>query len=186
MLSKIAESIELHSLHIIDMQGRDGWAPQIQGLLRDDLFQENVRSLGLVQDADNDPTATWTRCTELLRVAGLPAPDIGAGAASGGSLKTAVFVVPSRERRGATEELCLDSVASDGRLRLAGNYLAAVASDGFPEPRHARKALVQAFLAAMPEIARSLRVGLKRGDFPITSSVFDEARGFLQSLTSLS
>lgn len=182
LFAKAASVLQITDLHIIDMMGKDDWSDRIEGLLRDDEVRRHTRGLGLVQDADSNPDATWDRCAGYLRRVGLAVPDKSEGiATAAGGISTGIFVVPSLTRVGAVEDLCLDSVVADRRLSLADNFLTAVEAEYEP-PRQRQKALTQAFLAAMPELARNLRVGVMRGVFPLSHDAFSGVTGFLASL----
>jgi len=106
-----------------------------------------VRSLGVVQDADNDHRATFAGVCGALRRAGLPVPSSGLQPA-GEHPKVVVLIIPGEGKPGALEDVCLESIKDDPAMRCVDQYFECLKGRGIREPAQISKAKAHAFLAS--------------------------------------
>jgi hypothetical protein len=169
----LAADEDVVDLQIRDMNGHTDWHKRMAQIAKDEYFRKNVRAVGLVQDADTDPVAARTRCEEALRKSELPTSQ---------ALRTGIFIVPSALRPGAVEDLCLDSISGTPRLDRAMEYIDGLPDAGLPQVKHRDKAVLQAYLAAKPNLCKTLWLALRRGCFDMSHEAFADPREFLRSL----
>lgn len=162
------------------MGGKEGWAAKVKVLSQDPDFVSNVRSLGLVMDADNDPGAAKQRCEAALLGAGLPLP----GNTYPSSLVTRILVIPGTAATGAVEDLCLAS-ADGKRMRLVDEYFGSLAGHALPGPVASRlnKARLQVYLAGTPKTPKGIYTAGRMGVIDLSHACFEPARQFLQALS---
>lgn len=171
--------------HILDMNGHDKWRPKVAALLKDNSVRANVTALGLIQDADTNPSAAWARCIDALRHVGLPIPARrGNHVNTKGAIRTGVLILPGLRRRGAVEKLCIDSWTGEPGLGRSIAHVDGISSLGLPRVKYRDKAVVQSYLAIQRELARSLAVGFRRPDcIDLTAPPFRASRLFVAALS---
>jgi hypothetical protein len=170
----------LEDYHVHDMRGNTSWSSRLQAVMLEPTFSMNVRSLGLIKDADSNPGAAWDSCIGVLGNCNLPIPRAAAILAEGVP-SVAIMIVPSISRPGAIEDLCMSSF-DEARLACVDGYFACLG-----DPQYARtgsKGHVQAYLAGLPTAPRDLKVAADRGTLNMASSAFDELRAFVRTLAT--
>ncbi len=166
----------LEGFQVHDMVGKDKWGVRIKALVRDPSFESNVKTLGLVRDADDNPARAWTSSLNALNTAGLSLPREPIVIAAGNP-SIAVMIVPSHEDKGAIEELCMRSF-DPNRIRCVGRYMECV-----NESREvATKAFVQAYLAGLNPLCRDLGIAAKKGTLDFSHEAFNGLRRFVRNL----
>jgi len=100
LLAAMIKHENLPGFQVHHMWGKSKWAAQVGVIVRQPEFQANVKTLGLVKDADEDPDAVWASCRDTLIRSSLPVPTAAVQLAEGHP-STAVMVIPSRDGRGA-------------------------------------------------------------------------------------
>jgi|HubBroStandDraft_5_1064220.scaffolds.fasta_scaffold180672_2 hypothetical protein len=168
----------LENFRVHNMTGKTSWNRRIGVIAKQPDFQQNVTSLGLLRDADDDPGAAWDSCIGALKFCSLPTPREALELAAG-TPNTAIMVVPSRTRRGAVEELCMDSFP-EPRLACVDQYFGCLGENGVA-PTHA-KGRIQVYLAGLRDNPRDLVVACKKGLLDMGHPAFDELRGFIRAL----
>jgi len=143
-------------------------------------FSENVRSLGIVRDADDDPENAFKGVRDALSRAGLPTPA-RPGEFVGDPLKVGVLILPNPELPGMLEDLCLAAVEDDPAMGCINEYLDCLGSTDVPIKNPA-KARFYAFLASRKKPELKLGEATDAGYIPLDSPVFDTAKQFLLSL----
>lgn len=126
---------------------------------------ENVTSLVVARDAENDADGALRSAADALRESGLSAPE-KAYEFCDGSPRTAVAVFPGFSDAGAScglangrlEDLCLATVASDPLFDCVGDFVACARRNHEPVSRE-WKTRLHAYLAAKQKF-----VGLKIGE----------------------
>jgi len=158
---------------LIEHEGLEGF--QVHDM-RDPSFESNVKTLGLVRDADDNPARAWTSSLNALNTAGLSLPREPIVIAAGNP-SIAVMIVPSHEDKGAIEELCMRSF-DPNRIRCVGRYMECV-----NESREvATKAFVQAYLAGLNPLCRDLGIAAKKGTLDFSHEAFNGLRRFVRNL----
>ena len=92
------------------------------------------------------------------------------------------LVVPFGSNTGMLEDVCLQSVASDPKIKCVDDYFNCLEEASSERPRTLAKARAHAFLASKEE--SDLRVGeaAQKGYWPFTSPAFSKLEQFLNVL----
>jgi hypothetical protein len=184
VVAVLVKKMELDGFQIHDMGGNGDWPSKLRAITLDESFSVNVRALGLVRDADQNPTGTWTSCTSAINQSGLTAPE-RTGELGTGSPATCVTIVPSPSRAGAIEDLCLDSF-SQNRMECVNSYFTCLDKSRSNGARRPKKSHVQAYLAGLIPPVRDIRIAAERDVIDFSHSAFDELKEFLRLLSSAS
>jgi hypothetical protein len=170
---------DLPNFQVHHMWGKSTWAARVGAIVRQPEFHLNVRTLGLMRDADENADAAWDSCKGTLIQNSLPVPDAAIQLAEGNP-STAVMIVPSRAGHGALEELCIDSFDSE-RLACVDRYFDCVSSGSSSATKV--KARVQVYLAGMGSAPRDITIAAQNRELDMGNSAFDELRQFVHQLS---
>lgn len=169
---------EVDGFRVHNMTGNSTWASRLAVIVKDSSFQDNVRSLGLVKDADTNPRATWDSCVGVLGALNLPVPTAVVTLARG-NCSTVILVVPDNQSNGAIEELCFRAFDTS-RLECVERYMACIrAAEDF---RASGKNRIQAYLAGLRTAPRDIAVAANRNLLDMSDTAFDELRKFVRLL----
>jgi hypothetical protein len=169
----------LDGFHVHNMIGKGGWSAKIKAICLNDGF-DDVTSLGLLRDADTNGQSQFDSCVSALTNAGLHAPT-KTGELADGRPAVAIEIVPSIDRPGAVEELCLPSFDTT-ILNCVDAYFQCVGSGSTlvrAKPR------VQTYLAGLKPHYTDLNVAARSGGLDLSHGTFDGLRAFLQRLHSV-
>jgi len=172
----------LPGFQLLNMKGKDDWTNKIRAISADSSFRANVLALGLVRDADQDPAAAWQSCSGAIRTAGLVA-GLRPGEFGTGRPRTCVVIIPGADRKGAIEELCIDSFPPKA-MTCVYSYFECL-DGGQPSDRKS-KAYVQAYLAGIIPLQRNLQVAASAMKLDLGHHAFDDLRAFLKALNAAS
>ncbi len=180
---KLIEDIGLDGIQIISMKGKENFGiPNLKSIINTPGFRE-VKSLGIVLDADENANNTFSSICTVLRECGLPVPAQPMQIISA-SLKVGVLVIPPGVAKGEIEDLCLAAIKEYNELECIENYFSCLKEklplDKFP--KDLSKAKVQAFLASREESVPHLGVAAQKGFFPLDHNIFEDIKIFLRSL----
>lgn len=170
----------IRNVHVAQIGGKDRLPGNLK-TLRNERHFRSVRSLGVVRDADADPTGTFSSVRDALQRAGLPAPSRPAELVAGPP-RVGVFIVPSGSQSGALEDLCLAAVEDDRAYPCVEKYFECLEQASVECPRERSRARMQVFLASREKVDRRLGVAAQAGYIPFASPVFDEVKRFLRAL----
>lgn len=175
------DRLGLEDFLIFDMHGKDrGWSTYLKTLAQDARFRLNVRSLGLVKDADTNAGAAFDSCRHALQAAGFPAPSKAESIVGDGNVRSGVFVMPGNSQLGALEDLILGSVVPV-RANLARTYIKTVAART-TGPKNRGKGELQSYLAGLPSSPKTLAVALANGECTLDDAIVSNLRDFLVGL----
>ena len=180
---KLIEDIGLDGIQIISMKGKENFGiPNLKSIINTPGFRE-VKSLGIVLDADENADDTFSSICTVLRECGLPVPAQPMEIISA-SLKVGALVIPPGATRGEIEDLCLAAIKEYNELECIENYFSCLKEklplDKFP--KDLSKAKIQAFLASREESVPHLGVAAQKGFFPLDHNIFEDIKIFLRSL----
>lgn len=178
VVSGVIAMLGLDGFHVHDMNGKDNWQTRIGTLSKGPDFQTNVRSLGLVRDADDNPDGAWDSCRFSLERAGLPTPTAPVGAAEGNPT-TAILILPSRTTQGAIEDLCLASFDAN-RLDCVNSYFDCL---NVEDSGRSSKGLVQVYFGGFPDPVRDITLAVAKRRLNLNHACFDEVRQFVNNLS---
>lgn len=169
----------LKTVQVVDVGGQNQFKNLFPLLTKTPGFK-NIRALGIIRDAETDPDAVSRSIKDQLVKSKLPSPQ-SPGIFEDGPPRVGYFVVPSFNRAGMLENLCIDSVQETPKLLLADILVSEAGS--LPEPPSNKpKAIVQAYLACMPEIVNSIGVAAKKDYWNFSADAFKEMFQFVAEL----
>lgn len=137
-----------------------------------------LKKLLIIRDADTDATKTQANITAALHAAGFPDVPHDQLIEYDQQRSVGVFIIPSNERKGAVEELLLDTVEEDAKLQAVRKALEEVEADNEQLNKRGKR-LMQMYLAVCDPICKGGGIGLKHGHFPVTHQALAPIKGFL-------
>ena len=102
----------LTQIQILPIGGKTQLAMNLGLLVKRPNFAE-VDTLVIIRDADDNPAGALQAVAAALAGAGLPAPEGVGQYVQRDGLRTAVVITPGEGRKGALEELLLETAVSD-------------------------------------------------------------------------
>ena len=174
--------LKLRSVELLEMRGKTAWPAKFRAVARMSGFA-GVRSVGVVRDANSDPSAAFQSVCGALRDAGLPVPQRPLAPAINGR-KVTVMIVPGDEQPGKLEHLCLKAVAGAPAVSCVDEFFGCLERRGCLLPEDDAKARVQVFVASQPGGARLLGEAAEEGIWPWDAEAFVQVKQFLQHLAA--
>jgi hypothetical protein len=143
---------------------------------------DQVTSLGIVRDAENDPEGAFRSVCDALQYAGLAVPA-NPILPTGIKPRTSVLILPGGTRVGNLESLCLQAVAADPAMACVDAFLQCVENLSGPWAGMMReKARLRALLASRRRPHLLLGYALDEGYLPWESPAFDPIKQYLTDL----
>lgn len=191
---KLLQEIVLNDIQIIPMGGKENFGTiNFKKVIIAPGFRE-VKSLGIVRDADDNADNAFRGICTVLKECGLPVPAQPMEIISASlklrecdlpmELKVGVLVIPPGAAKGEIEDLCLTAINEYNELECIENYFRCLKEklplDKFP--KELSKAKIQAFLASREESVPHLGIAAQRGFFPLGHNIFKDIKIFLKSL----
>lgn len=180
---KLMQEIKIENIQTISLGGKNNFrTPNFKSVINTPGFRE-VKSLGIVQDADEDAERVFKSICAILKECELPEPQKPMEITMG-NLKVGVLIIPPSSKNGKIEDLCFSSLNGYTEMICIDNYFKCLeeklSSEKFP--KDLSKAKIQAFLASREESVPHLGIAAQRGYFPLDHSNFEEIKEFLRSL----
>ena len=141
---------------------------------------DQIQSLGIVRDADDDARSALESVQGSLRNVGLSVPETFLDPV-GNAPAVSVFIMPDNDGPGALERLCLNAWAEDPAMPCVDAFMQCVQDNVDMTPNAADKARVHAFLASRETPDLRLGLAAQQGYLP-WNSAFDALSAFLQNL----
>ena len=116
---------------------------------------ENVQSLGIVRDADNDAEAAFQSICSVLRNRGLPSP-LKSAELFVANPSVSILIVPPHSATGMLEDVCLESVQDNPAISCVNGYFECLRNTMVRQSPHLAKASVRAFLASREMVEMSV------------------------------
>jgi hypothetical protein len=140
-----------------------------------------LRSMGIVRDADDNPTGAFQSVQHSLRETGFSAPD-KIMTLAGGEPQVGVMIIPSVDQVGYLEDLCLAAFESEVVSACVDDYITCLEDkDMAPREVVRAKAKFQTLLAAKePDLTPENAFG--KSWFPWEHTTFDDMKQFLTLL----
>jgi hypothetical protein len=180
MCESAAAAVGAGDLDILNASGRHSLRATLSAVALDVGFSD-VRSIGVIRDADNDEQASLRSVLDALRAAGMPAPSTSLEVAEDGTRRVVVLILPGGGSQGEIEDLCLRSLADTPLIGCVDDYFRCVERI-VSMPAKLSKARLQTYLATMPEHTRSIGVALRRRYIDIDNAAFSSVRRFIDLL----
>ena len=181
LVKALARHMHLSGVDVWDTAGKAGLTAMLESFQAAD-GHERLRSLGVIQDADENHRSTFESVRSALKAAGLPVP--GAELEPAGEYpRVAVLVIPAGGRRGALEDVCLSSVQDDPAMECVDRYFQCLEDAGISAPSHLAKARTRVFLASRKKPELRLGEAAQEGYWPFDCESFANLRRLLILLT---
>ena len=136
-----------------------------------------VKQLALIRDADeNLPSSAFTSLTTILANSSLPVPANNEEF-SDGSPQIGIFIMPGDQKKGALEDLCLNSITEDENYICIEDFFECIDS----ELSHLSKAKVLCFLASKEPFSNTLGIGAQKGHWDFSNESFNSLISFLEN-----
>ena len=146
-------------------------------------FNEVVKSIGIIRDADEDPDGAFQSVRGALKAAGFSVPS-AQFAPAGSSPKVTVMIMPGNDRTGALEDLCLDTFKGEPARQCVDEYFECLKGKDVPLPGHLAKAKVQALIASYDKEVRLLGEAAEAGFWSWDHAALDQVKRFLREVAS--
>lgn len=147
--SQMINHLGLKDIELWEVGGKDNFGTRLQILIRGP-GHENLLSVGIVRDADENPNGAFDSICSALNANELPVP-LAPLQSIGDSPRIMVMILPGKGNKGMLEDLCLASIAEDPAMNCVEEYFRCLEEQIDPEvfPSNPAKARVRAFLSAM-------------------------------------
>lgn len=172
--------LSITSVEVRPFGGKDGLKAYLRLVAKSPGFQD-VESLGIVRDADADPANAFKAVRDALREVQLAVPK-ACGQICVDRRRVGVMILPGKDRTGALEDLCLESVQGDGAMKCVDEYFDCLVEQGLKVPSENAKKKAHVFIASRSGSARLLGEAAEAGVWPWDSPAFCEVKRFLRSL----
>lgn len=184
----LVDHLSIDDVGIRHSSGRDAMSSFLPGLLTTTGF-ENVRSLGIVRDADDRASSAFQSVQRFLGKANLPVPPKPARRWEAKNHRTngrkapavSVFVLPDCESPGMLETL-LHWTLSPEMNACISKFLECAHDVGGRPPKNKAKARVFAYLATQEQPRHSVGMAAKQGVWDFDHTAFQDLITFLRGL----
>jgi len=178
---KLIRHLGLGKIQIVAIGGKQNLRPNLKILVKSPQFIDTVVSLGIVRDADDDPTAAFQSVRDTLKAVGLTVPE-NPLTPVGDNPQVSIMILPDARSSGMMESLCLRAVEKDHATLCVEQYFQCLQQQGLLLPRNMSKAKVQVFLASKPESGKRLGEAAEAGYWPWDDLAFEEVKNFLKQI----
>ena len=146
---------------------------------------QDVKSIGIIRDAEGDAAAALQSVQSSLRNAGLTAPEEPAQLVSDGQRAIGVLILPGQGRPGMLETLLCDTFAGKPENACVDAFFNCVseARQGWSAERP-DKARAQVLITTQPLPHVSVGVAAKEKYWDLNHAVLEPVRAFLQSVVA--
>lgn len=165
-------------VQVIAAGGKYSFQNDLEAIVKDAGFDE-VRWLGIVQDADTDAQSALQRIQSALTGVELPVPSAAWVPTPTNTVPVVVAIVlPDGSSPGDLEDLLLRAVERDepSRMKCIDAYFDCLQMNGVQQPRQVSKAKTHAYLSSLERPDLQLGVAAQAGLLPLGSSTFDALR----------
>lgn len=176
----IFEKENIFDIQVLTIVGKTQFRENIEILPKLDGFA-NVKSIGLVRDADTNFEGAFTSLVDALKNANIPQPQ-EAMKFTDSNPKVGIFITPDNQNLGSLEDLCLISVADDPILGCANDYLECLKKIKNSDHPNKAKALVQVYLAKEDDGDIHMGIASKKGVWDLSNSSFRKIIDFVKML----
>jgi len=174
--------LNLQNIQIMPIGGKQKLRENLKALALSSDFSK-VISLGVVRDADANPTSAFQSVRDALQDAGLPTPEHPLLPA-GDKPRVCVLVLPGGDNPGMLEDLCLKASEQDPAMHCVEQYFECLQKAGLSLPDNMSKAKIQVFLASRPKAGLRLGEAAEAGYWSWDTEAFEQVRNFLQIVAS--
>ena len=171
--------LSLDDIQVLNMRGKSKIRAKLRALTLTPNFSD-VTSLGIIRDADNDPSGAFQSVCDALKVAGLVAPRRQLSLTRRNP-KTCIMVLPQPGSKGMLEDVCLSSINDTHEMDCITKYLDCIKKYTGTLPTNISKSKIYSFLATKEP---GLRLGeaAQRSVWKWDNPAFNQMNNFLNLL----
>jgi len=141
---------------------------------------EKIEHLAVIRDADTNANNQFKSIQHVLRKERMDVPS-EINRFTDGRPRIGIFIMPGDSDKGMLENLCLNTVKDNPAMECVKAFIRC-ACDLDKNPNNKAKACCQAFLAAMPDIVKSVGLGARKGYWNFDSDELNNLKSFLKQL----
>ena len=168
-----------HEIEVVNFGGANQMAGFLAGFATAEGFGD-VRSIGIVRDAEASATNTFKSVQTALANANLPVPD-GPETRLGGKPSVSVLILPGGSESGMLETLLCESIEQDESKECIDAFFRCLTSMGI-EVKRPEKARARVYITTKREAHLSVGVAAKRKYWDLEHEAFAHVRRFLMEL----
>jgi hypothetical protein len=179
--------LQIRGIQVIECGGKELMRDGLVAICKLNAFR-NVDSMGIIRDADTDPSATFQSIQGALRNVNHEVPDLNLEIPKkpsqivGSKPKITIYLMPRLNTPGMLEDLCLASVAGTPTMECVEDMFKCVEKHSLPIPKNESKARVQAYLSTQEEPDKRLGITAQKGYWRFDNPAFNEISVFLKNL----
>lgn len=172
----------ISDIQIIDIGGKTQFKNRIRAVVISQYFHQ-VKSIGIVRDADDNPQGAFQSICHSLKSAGLNAPTAPM-TITDSKPRVAVYICPSQNKKGAIENIILNSVKKLPVMECVNSFIDCLLNNktDLNPPHNIEKAKVQAFLSSKGEGGIQVGLASEKGYFPLGDPAFNDIKKFINLL----
>lgn len=140
-----------------------------------------ISAIGIMRDADDDPSGAFDSVTSALGQVKLPAPPSSGSIALGPPL-VGVYIFPDCSAEGAIEQLCWRSVIDTDAGKCTSGFVECLERVGAFEAKDRDKSLANAYISSKEEPWVPVGIGALKDYWPLDHSAFSDVKRFLSEL----
>ena len=176
----LVERLQLTDIQIQNFGGVSELRGFLGALVNQSGFYENVRSLGIVRDAETNAESAFRSVRDSLGAAGLPVPD-EPGMPANGEPALSVLILPGGGRPGMLETLLNETVAESRESECIDAFFACIERLPGGSIQRPDKARAHAWLVTRPDPHVSVGVAAQKDYWNLDHPALDPVRRFLVS-----
>lgn len=176
------EKFNLNTIQIMKMDGKDKLSDTLKLIKSDDGYDDLI-SLAVFRDADNDANGAFQSVRDCLQNNGFPVPDVSGGIDRGRGISVGIYIIPGHGLSGMLETIVLNSVDDNNLVKKYSlEYISKLEGIADLSPNNLHKARVYAYLAGMKKYIPSVGIAAKKGYFNLEHACFHSLKTFLSDL----
>lgn len=177
----------IDKVQVFDVGGRMNFSSYLAALSITSDF-DKVKRFGFIRDAEENKafSSFQSMCAVIKKyLPNVALPSEPGEIKNSEEFSCGIFIMPDNINEGMLEDLCLDSVKDTSLYSKAESYVIKAKSlqaEADSKKYNVHKALVQTYLAGLPDIANSIAVAARKRIWDFNSPVFDEVKDFIKKL----
>jgi 5S rRNA maturation endonuclease (ribonuclease M5) len=176
----LCEKIGINNIQIISLSGKDNLESKLKAIKNTSGFP-TVKSIGIIMDADDNPTSTFQKIQNALRQIGLPAPQNPFQFNNKGKIKVGIAIIPDENTAGELEDLCIKVIENDPAFCCVEKYIECLNQKGLG-PKKLSKSKIYAYLSSKETPEIRLGEAAQRGYLDLDHKALDKIKDFIESL----
>ncbi|MDP8220315.1 MAG: hypothetical protein P9X26_03145 [Candidatus Stygibacter frigidus] len=174
------KELDIDNIQIIVTGGKRKLKGNIEALIKIPNF-EDIVTIGIIQDSDDNYNATMDRIFNSLDNVGLSSIK-QQGLFSSHSPAIGIFIMPGEGEKGALEDLCLKAVHSDPVVTCVESFINCI-RELTPSVSKISKRFCAAYLAGKKELVSSVGLAAHKKYWNFSSPVYSNLKDFLFKLS---